>query len=87
MPITKSAKKVLRQTERRRVRNLKKKEAYKAAVKQFKKLAAAKQFDEASKILSKVYKTVDKAAKTGVIKPNKASRIKSRTSHLLAVTK
>ena len=35
------------------------------------------------KLLPKVYKTLDKAAKSGVIKKNKASRLKSRTSMLL----
>lgn len=58
--------------------------AYRESVKEFKKLIKAGDFNSAKKLLPKVYKTLDKAAKTGVIKKNKASRLKSRTSVLLA---
>ena len=84
MPITKSAKKALRQNKTRRVRNIKKIVAYKATVKDFRKLVAAGKKDEAKKMLPKVYQTLDKAAKSGVIKKNKASRLKSNTARLLA---
>lgn len=83
MPIIQSAKKALRQNIRRQARNLIKKEAYKDAIKIYKKLAVAKKMDEAKVALAKVYKTLDKATKTGVIKKNKASRLKSRLSGLL----
>lgn len=83
MPITKSAFKALRQSKKRRIKNLQKKEAFKTAIKEFKKLVAGGKFDEAKKILPLVYKKLDKAAKTGVIKKNKASRLKSRTTKLL----
>jgi small subunit ribosomal protein S20 len=83
MPITRSAKKALRQTARRRVRNVKRQEAYKKEVKKFKKLVTAKKPDEAKNQLSKVYKALDKAAKTKVIEKNKASRLKSRLSKSL----
>lgn len=83
MPRIQSAKKALRQSIRRRERNLKRKESYKAAVKSFRKLLEAKQVDEAKKSLPNVFKALDKAAKTGVIKQNKASRLKSRlTLHI-----
>lgn len=78
MPITKSAKKALRQSERRAEKNLKRKEAYKNALKQIRKFAAVKKIDEAEKIIPAAYKALDKAAKTGVIKPNAAARKKSR---------
>ena len=84
MPITQSAKKALRQNVRRRRENLKRKEAYKKAVKDFRKLVAAKKIDEAKNYLTKVYQALDKAAKSNVIKKNKASRLKSRLSHLIA---
>ena len=84
MPITQSAKKALRQSVRRRVRNLSRANAYKSAMKELKKLTLAGQTKEAQKLLSKVYKSIDKAAKTGVIKKNKASRLKSSASKLLA---
>lgn len=83
MPITKSAKKALRQNKTRRIRNVRKIVAYKALVKDFRKLVAENKKDEAQKMLPKVYQALDKAAKSGVIKKNKASHLKSNTSHLL----
>lgn len=83
MPIIESAKKALRQSKKKRVRNIKRANAYRTAVKNFKKLAAAGKKDEAKTYLTKVYKALDKAAKTGVIKKNKASRLKSNSSRLL----
>lgn len=84
MPIIKSAKKALRQSKRRRVGNVKRLNAYRTAVKNFKKLASSGKKDEAKKYLANVYKALDKAAKSGVIKKNKASRLKSNCSRLLA---
>jgi small subunit ribosomal protein S20 len=83
MPITSSAKKALRQNKTRNARNLTKKENYKKAVVKFRKLIAAKNIEEARKLLPLVFQTLDKAAKTKVIEKNKASRLKSRLSHLL----
>lgn len=80
MPITRSAKKALRQNIRRRLQNLLKKESYKSAIKTYKKLAASKNLEDAKAALRSVYKALDKAAKTGVIEKNKASRLKSRLS-------
>ena len=68
----------MRQSERRAEKNFKRKEAYKSALKQIKKLVAAKKISEAEKLISEAYKALDKAAKTGVIKPNAAARRKSR---------
>ena len=84
MPITKSAKKALRQNKTRRTRNLKRIVTYKASVKDFRKLVTAGKKDEAKKMLPRVFQTLDKATKSGVIKKNKASRLKSKTSLLLA---
>ena len=84
MPITKSAKKALRQTKTRRKRNIKKISHYKAAVKDFRKLVAAGKKDDAKKLLPRLYQALDKAAKSGVIKKNKASRLKSNTTRLLS---
>lgn len=83
MPNTKSAIKALRQSKTRQARNLGKKTAFKSAVKEFRRLIAAGKFDEAKQLLPKVYQKLDKAAKTGVIKKNKAARLKSKTAHLL----
>lgn len=84
MPITSSAKKAMRQTKTRHARNVVRKEAYKKAVLNFRKLVAAKKADEAVKALSLAFKALDKAAKTRVIEKNKASRLKSRLSQLIA---
>ena len=86
MPITKSAKKALRQNKTRKIRNTRKTVAYKASVKDFRKLVASGKKDEAKKMLPRVYQTLDKAVKTGVIKKNKASRLKSNTTLLLQKT-
>lgn len=84
MPITQSAKKAVRQNLRRREKNIEKKENYKKAVKEFKKLVAEKKNEEAKKYLPKVYQSLDKAAKTNVIKKNRASRLKSRLTKSLS---
>ena len=83
MPITKSAHKALRQSKRRRVRNLAKTEAYKTVLKELKKLAIAGKKADAMKLLPTAYKKIDKAAKTGIIKKNKAARLKSAAARLL----
>ncbi len=83
MPITSSAKKALRQNKTRRVRNVIRKDTYKKAVVRYRKLVAQKKSEEAQKMLSTVYKALDKAAKTKVIEKNKASRLKSRLAKLL----
>lgn len=82
MPITKSAKKALRQNIRRHKRNLKNKKALKTAVKNYQKASVVSK-EEALKLLPKVYKAFDKAAKIKLIKKNKASRLKSRLSKIL----
>jgi small subunit ribosomal protein S20 len=84
MPITSSAKKALRQNKTHRERNLVRKDAYKKAVNNFRKLVAQKKTDEAQKALALAMKALDKAAKTHVIEKNKASRLKSRLAQLIA---
>jgi len=86
MPITSSAKKALRQNRTRHARNVAKKEIYKKAVVKYRKLIAAKTIDEAQKFLPTVFKALDKAAKSKIIEKNKASRLKSRLSHLIKAT-
>jgi len=83
MPITKSAKKALRQNIRGKIRNLKRKNAMKNLVKQTKKQVAAEQKQEAIKLLPNLYKAIDKAAKRGIIKKNAAARKKSRLTKLV----
>ncbi len=80
MPITSSAKKALRASKKKRVFNLRHKKEVDSQILQFRKLVQAKKKDEAVKMLPVVYKSLDKAAKTGYIKANTASRLKSRAS-------
>lgn len=87
MPITRSAKKALRQSLRRRTKNLQKKEVYKRVLKNIKKAVSAGKPADAEKLLPQLYKALDKAAKTNAIKKNKASRLKSRVSKFVASAK
>lgn len=87
MPITSSAKKALRASKRKQVFNLRRKEAMKDTIKQYKKLITAKKPDEAKKMLPALQKAIDKAVKRGVIKKNNAARKKSRLMKKLSVSK
>jgi small subunit ribosomal protein S20 len=80
MPITSSAKKALRASKKKRVYNIEHRDAVSSVAKQIRKLVAAGKKAEAMKLLPKAYKELDKAAKTGFIKKNAASRTKSRLS-------
>lgn len=83
MPNTKSATKALRQSVTRKKQNLARKDSYKKLAKEMKKLAAASKTAEAAQMIPKLYKALDKAAKTKAIKWNKASRLKSRITKSL----
>jgi small subunit ribosomal protein S20 len=78
MPITRSAKKALRSSAKKREFNIARKDALKTAVKKMRKLVTEKKADEAKKFFPEVQKIIDKAAKRGILKPNAASRKKSR---------
>lgn len=83
MPITKSAKKALRQNIRRRARNLVYKKKMKALIKEVRGLVGEKKIEEAKKLLPQIYKILDKAAKVNVINKNTAGRRKSRITKLV----
>lgn len=83
MPIISSAKKALRQSVRRRVRNLSYLSKVRLLSKQVKKLVSEKKAAEAKALLPKLYKALDKAAKKFVIAKNAAARQKSRLTKLL----
>ena len=68
MPITKSAIKTKRQSEKKRERNVQKKRLLKETIKKTK----------SEKDLVKAQSAIDKIAKTGYIHKNKAARLKSR---------
>lgn len=82
MPITKSAKKALRVSDRKRSINDRTKKVLKEGVKNIQKLTTAKKWKEANGSLANAYAVIDKAAKKGIIKKNTASRRKSRLARL-----
>jgi len=87
MPITKSVKKALRQSEKRRIRNLRQKKEMKKVLQKIQKLIAEKKTKEAKKLLPRLFKLLDKGAKAGLIKKNTAARKKSRITKLINKTK
>lgn len=83
MPITKSAKKALKQGEKKKVFNLRRKKKVEDAVKTVKKLVKEGKVKEANALLPKAYSALDKAAKGNTIKDNTAARKKSRLNALV----
>ncbi len=77
MPLTKSAKKALRQQRRRTIINLRIKKRVRQAIKSFKKNPTNKAYALVSSLLAR-------AAKKKVIHQKKASRLKSRLAKLLS---
>lgn len=86
MAITKSAKKAHRASLKKHVFNVRRKRALTEATKTVKKFTLT-DTKEAEKSLAAAYKAIDKAAKTGVIKKNTASRKKSRLAKAIARAK
>ena len=82
--ITKSAKKAYRQNIKRHTKNIRVKKVLHDVLKRYKKSIQAGNLKDAKDQLSKVYKFLDKAAKVNLIKKNKASRLKSRLTKLIA---
>ena len=82
MPITKSAKKAIRGSERKRAFNDRNKRSMKEAIKKIEKISKTDK-SAAGKALSSAFSAIDKAAKRGVIKKNTAARKKSRLSRLI----
>lgn len=80
MPITLNAKKKLRQDKKRRIKNIKIKDALKTAVKEYKR-------NPTEKLLSKVYSLLDNAVKKNIFHKNKSSRLKARLSKLIKTGK
>ena len=86
MPNITSAKKALRQSERRHAQNAQKLRALREAVKEVRKYIAAGKKDAAAAILPKAYQALDKAAKMNVLKKNTVSRKKARLTRAVAKT-
>lgn len=78
MPITKGAEKAHRQSLKKRVFNIRRKNTMSDVVKSVNKAVIAGDTKKAKELLPKAYKAIDKAAKKGIIKDNTAARKKSR---------
>lgn len=76
MPLLRSSKKKMRRDKRRTEQNDLKKQVMKSLVKTMRRMPDADNMKQVSSFL-------DKAAKTKLIHPNKASRLKSRLSKLI----
>jgi small subunit ribosomal protein S20 len=76
MAITSSAKKVIRASAKKRVFNMRRKNALTSTTKTFMKAPSAAN-------LAAAYKAIDKAAKTNVIHKNTAAHKKSRLARVL----
>jgi len=83
MAITKSAKKAIRASARKRVFNLRRQKSLNETIKKFKKLIEAKKLEDAKSLVPDLYQAIDKAAKRGLIKKPTANRRKSRLTRLL----
>ena len=78
MPITSSAKKALRVSERKTIFNLRRKKDIEVSLREIKKLVKGGKVKEAEAKLSVAYKAIDKAVKTKFLKKNTAGRLKSK---------
>ena len=78
IPNIRSAKKRLRQSEKRRGLNRARKAALRRVIKQIRAKASAGNKEEALTLLPTLAKMADKAAKANAIHKNTAGRIKSR---------
>jgi small subunit ribosomal protein S20 len=78
MPNIQSAKKEMRSSSRRRLFNDRRRRAMRTVIKQIRQMLKSGDVAGAQGQVPAAYKAIDKAAKRGVIKPNAASRTKSR---------
>ena len=78
IPNKASAAKRVRQSEKRRLRNVRRKKTIRELSKKLKGHLSAGQLDQAQALLPEVMQAVDKAAQRRTIHPNKAARMKSR---------
>ncbi len=83
MPVTSSAKKALRVSEKKQIFNAQRKSAIDQALRGIKKLAKENKVKDVEKLLPGAYKAIDKAVKTKFLKKNTAARLKSRVTKLV----
>lgn len=82
MPNLANAKKALRQSQKRADRNKLQKAQLESLRRLLRKASTAKKVEEVQVILPKIYQLADKMVKKNIIKKNKASRIKARSSKI-----
>ena len=78
MANTKSAKKAVRSSNKKKIHNLGWKKRVKSAIRNFTDLIKSGATQELTKSLSMAQKALDKAAKENVIHKNKANRLKAK---------
>jgi small subunit ribosomal protein S20 len=83
MPHTKSAKKHLRQSEKRRELNRAAKKAIRTQIKQVVEVSKSGTFEQLQKEYNVAAKKLDKAAAKRIVHPNLAARKKSQLGKLL----
>ena len=83
MPNIKSAKKRVKEIEKKTIRNNMIKSGYKSAVRKFEEAIEAGKIDEAKNLFSEATKKIDQACSKGVIVKNTAARKKSSLSKKL----
>jgi small subunit ribosomal protein S20 len=85
MAITKGAKKAIRNADKKRVFNIRRKRAVADVEKRIVKLLAEGKVEEAKALIPEAYKKIDKAAKMNTLKKNTASRRKSKINRMVKV--
>lgn len=83
MPIIQANKKSVRQSERRRVFNDRRRRTMRQLIKDVREMVTLKDYKGAMALLPQAYQAIDKAVKRGVIKLNTASRKKSQVSRII----
>ncbi len=87
MANTESAKKRIRQSEKRALRNRQYKAAARTHVKKVRRLIAENKLDEAEAAAREAYQTLDKSARKNVVHPRNAARRKGRLMAALAAAR
>lgn len=87
MANTKSAKKRIRQTEKRTEHNRQYRASARTYVKKARRLIEEGKLDEAEVAANQAYKTLDKAARKRVVHPGNAARRKGRLMAALAAAR
>ena len=87
MANTESAKKRIRQTEKRTERNKHYRASARTYVKKVRRLIAENKLDEAEIAARDAYKTLDKAARKNIVHPSNAARRKGRLMAALAAAR